>query len=167
MRFFLIITFFSILFNQKTIGQIRYDLNNKNDEQITISYTNPKEYEIAELDVIGEKYLDEIALKSLSGLKVGDRISIPGESISGAIKKLWKQGIIGDIKILIRKIEGDKVFLSIVLKERPRLSTFQIEGVGKTQKTEITEKINLIRGRIVTDATIKTVSYTHLRAHET
>ena len=91
MRFFLIITFLSILFNQIAIGQIRYDLNNKNDEQITISYTNPKEYEIAELEVVGEKYLDEIALKSLSGLKVGDRISIPGESISGAIKKLWKQ----------------------------------------------------------------------------
>ena len=160
MRFFLIITLLTILFNQVTIGQIRYDFNNKNDEQITISYTNPKEYEIAELEVVGEKYLDEIALKSLSGLKVGDRISIPGESISGAIKKLWKQGIIGDIKILIRKIEGDKVFLSIDLKERPRLSTFRIDGVGKTQNTEITEKINLIRGRIVTDATIKNTQNT-------
>ena len=135
------------------ISQIRYNINN--EQQIAISYTNPKTYEVAEIEVIGEKYLDEVALKSLAGIKVGDKISIPGDAISGAIKKLWKQGIIGDIKILINKIEDDKVYLSIVLKERPRLSTFSIRGIGRTQKTELTEKINLIRGRIVTDAVIK------------
>lgn len=135
-------------------SQIRYNMN-AIDEQIAISYTNPKKYEVAEIDVIGEKYLDEIALKSLAGIKVGDEISIPGEAISGAIKKLWRQGIIGDIKISIKKIEDDKVYLVINLTERPRLSTFNIKGIGKTQKSELTEKLNLIRGRIVTDATIK------------
>ena len=55
----------------------------------------------------------------------------------------------------IKKIEGDKVYLLISLTERPRLSTFEIKGIGKTQKSELTEKLNLIRGRIVTDATIK------------
>ena len=153
------LVFFASL-DQLSYGQIRYNLNNNNDEQIAISYTNPKIYEVAEIEVIGEKYLDEIALKSLSGIKVGDKISIPGESISGAIKKLWKQGIIGDIKILIKKIEGEKAYLSIVLKERPRLSTFEINGIGRTQKSELTEKINLIRGRIVTDAIIKNTQNT-------
>ena len=142
----------------ETKGQIRYNINN--EQQIAISYTNPKTYEVAEIEIIGEKYLDEIALKSLSGIKVGDNISIPGEAISGAIKKLWKQGIIGDIKILVNKIEDDKIFLSIVLKERPRLSTFEINGIGRTQKSEISEKINLIRGRIVTDAIIKNTQNT-------
>ena len=50
-------------------SQIRYNMNT-NDEQIAISYTNPKKYEVAEIDVIGEKYLDEIALKSLAGIKM-------------------------------------------------------------------------------------------------
>ena len=141
-----------------SFSQIRYNLNNEN--QIAISYTNPKTYEVAEIKVEGEKYLDEIALKSLAGIKVGDNISIPGEAISGAIKKLWKQGIIGDIKIIVNKIENEKIYLSIVLKERPRLSTFKINGIGKTQKSELTEKINLIRGRIVTDAVIKNTQNT-------
>ena len=145
--------FLLLLSSKIGLSQIRYDLNN--EQQIAISYTNPKVYEVAEIEVIGEKYLDEVALKSLAGIKVGDNISIPGEAISGAIKKLWKQGIIGDIKIVINKIEDDKVYLSIVLKERPRLSTFNIKGIGRTQKTELTEKINLIRGRIVTDAVLK------------
>ena len=108
-----IITFVFFLISGIGFSQIRYDLNN--EQQIAISYTNPKTYEVAEIEVIGEKYLDEIALKSLAGIKVGDNISIPGEAISGAIKKLWKQGIIGDIKIVINKIEDEKVFLSIVL----------------------------------------------------
>ena len=148
-----ILIFLLLLSSKIGLSQIRYDLNN--EQQIAISYTNPKVYEVAEIEVIGEKYLDEVALKSLAGIKVGDNISIPGEAISGAIKKLWKQGIIGDIKIVINKIEDDKVYLSIVLKERPRLSTFNIKGIGRTQKTELTEKINLIRGRIVTDAVLK------------
>ena len=120
-----ILIFLLLLSSKIGLSQIRYDLNN--EQQIAISYTNPKVYEVAEIEVIGEKYLDEVALKSLAGIKVGDNISIPGEAISGAIKKLWKQGIIGDIKIVINKIEDDKVYLSIVLKERPRLSTFNIK----------------------------------------
>ena len=152
-KFFLIAILLQIL-SYNSYTQIRYNMN-ANDEQIAISYTNPKKYEVAEIDIEGEKYLDEIALKSLAGIKVGDEISIPGEAISGAIKKLWRQGIIGDIKVSIKKIEGDKVYLLISLTERPRLSTFEIKGIGKTQKSELTEKLNLIRGRIVTDATIK------------
>ena len=148
-----ILTILYFLISVNGISQIRYDLNN--EQQIAISYSNPKTYEVAEIEVIGEKYLDEIALRSLAGIKVGDNISIPGEAISGAIKKLWKQGIIGDIKILISKIEDEKVYLSIVLKERPRLSTFNIKGIGRTQNSELSEKINLIRGRIVTDAVLK------------
>ena len=158
MRLYIIISVVLLGFNYKSFSQIRYNLNN--DQQIAISYTNPKTYEVAEIKVEGEKYLDEIALKSLAGIKVGDKISIPGESISGAIKKLWKQGIIGDIKIIVNKIEDEKVYLSIVLKERPRLSTFEINGIGRTQKSELTEKINLIRGRIVTDAVIKNTQNT-------
>ena len=140
MRKILFSFLFVLVFVFGAKGQIRYDINN--EQQIAISYTNPKTYEVAKIEIIGEKYLDEIALKSLSGIKVGDKISIPGEAISGAIKKLWKQGIIGDIKILVNKIEDDKIFLSIVLKERPRLSTFEINGIGRTQKSELSEKIN-------------------------
>ena len=158
MRFYIIISVVLLGFSYKSFSQIRYNLNN--DQQIAISYTNPKTYEVAEIKVEGEKYLDEIALKSLAGIKVGDKISIPGEAISGAIKKLWKQGIIGDIKIIVNKIEDEKVYISIVLKERPRLSTFEINGIGRTQKSELTEKINLIRGRIVTDAVIKNTQNT-------
>ena len=161
-RIFIFLSFLLIGLSYHSNGQIKYNYNTNPEQQIVINYSNPKTYEIGDIKIIGAKYLDPIALRSLSGLKIGDQISIPGESISGAIKKLWKQGIIGDIKILIDKIEEGKVYLSIVLKERPRLGTFKLNGIGKTHTSELNEKINLIRGRIVTDATIKNTQNTIL-----
>ena len=70
-----------------------------------LSYTNPQEYEIAEIKVNGAEFLDHNALISLSGLEKGDVIKIPGDEISAAVKKLWKQGLIGEISISIDKIE--------------------------------------------------------------
>lgn len=140
-------------------AQIRYNTRRPANE-MAISYSNPREYVIAKIEVEGANYLDKNALISISGLKVGDRIKIPGSAISSAIKKFWKQGIIGDVTIYASKIEGEEVTLTIELKERPRLSRFVYEGVNKTQEKEISEKINLIRGRVVTDAVVKNAELT-------
>ena len=61
-----ILIFLLSLGSEIGLSQIRYDLNN--EQQIAISYTNPKVYEVAEIEVIGEKYLDEVALKSLASI---------------------------------------------------------------------------------------------------
>jgi outer membrane protein insertion porin family len=125
-----------------------------------ISYSNPKEYEIGGIEVTGVKNLDERSLISVTGLEVGDEITIPGDEITNAIKKLWKQGILGDIQILATKVEGKFVFLEIRLSERPRLSKFGFrelkngkeENLKKGDADELKEQLDLIRGRIITDA---------------
>ena len=90
-------------------GQIRYNNFNKNRSDDQISYSTPKQYEIADIEVSGAEYLDHNALISLSGLKVGDKIKIPGDNISGAIKKLWGQGLMGNVSIYSTKIENGKI----------------------------------------------------------
>lgn len=140
------------------VGLGRYFQGNQRSQEM--DYANPVEYEIAEIKVEGVEFLDHNALISLSGLKIGDRIKVPGDAISSAIKKLWAQGIIGDIRIDIEKIEGDKAYLVIVLTERPRLSRFTIEGLNKSATSEVSDKIKLIRGRVVTDALIKNAELT-------
>ncbi|MEJ7664073.1 MAG: hypothetical protein WKG07_33360 [Hymenobacter sp.] len=62
------------------------------------------------------------------GCAIGDAITIPGEEIGKAIRKLWAQGILGDVSVTIARIEGDKIFLDFNLKERPRLSKFTFDG---------------------------------------
>ncbi|ELR71381.1 Outer membrane protein assembly factor YaeT precursor [Fulvivirga imtechensis AK7] len=140
-------------------GQFRKRTNTQDDES-GLNYSNPQEYVIAGIEVTGLKVLDKNALISLSGLKVGDEVSVPGDEISGAIRKLWKHGLVGDVSIAIDKIEGDQIYLNIILSERPRLTGFTFEGVKKSRETEIREDLNLIRGRILSDAIIRNTEIT-------
>ena len=138
-------------------AQIRFGSQNRSNtsNSLNLSYSNPQEYVIAAIEVEGAEFLDNNALISISGLKVGDKIRIPGDNITSAIKRLWKQGLIGDIQIYANKVEGNNIFLTISLAERPRLSKFNFNGLTKNQESEIREQINLIRGRVLTDAIVK------------
>ncbi|NJM93702.1 MAG: hypothetical protein HC842_02715 [Cytophagales bacterium] len=127
-------------------AQFRFGVGAPSAKSIDISYTNPKEYEIAEIKVQGLESLDEGALVSLTGLEVGDKIKIPGEEITEAINKVWNHGIVGDVSVFLTKVEGSKAWLTIELAERPRLTSYEITGVNKTQENEIKDKIDLIRG---------------------
>ncbi|GAA4366623.1 outer membrane protein assembly factor BamA [Hymenobacter saemangeumensis] len=112
----------------------------------------PKRYELGGITVSGARHLDPSTLINLTGLRVGDAITIPGEEIGKSIRKLWAQGILGDVSVTIARIEGNKIFLDYNLKERPRLSKFTFSGIRKGQAEELTKKITLIRGKVVTDA---------------
>ena len=118
-------------------------------------YGNPIEYTIGGIEVTGANVLDKNALISLSGLAVGQKVKIPGEEISNALKKLWKQGILGDVQINITKIEGNQVFLEIFLTERPRLSRYFFVDAPKGQVQTLSDQVNLVRGQVVTDVMIK------------
>ncbi len=120
-----------------------------------LNYANPREYTIGGIEVTGINILDKNAMISISGLKVGDKIKIPGDAISGAIKKIWKYGLVGDVTIEISRIEGDNIFLNIALAERARLTSYYFTGINKTQESGLKEDLDLIRGRIVTDAMVR------------
>ncbi len=122
---------------------------------LDFDYSNPKEYVIADITVSGSKFLDANSLISISGLKKGDKIRIPGEAISSAIKKLWEQGILGGVEVSATKVEGENIFLDIFVKERPRLSKFVFNGPKKGEIENLNKKVGLIRGRVVTDALVK------------
>lgn len=124
-------------------------------QENNLNYANPKEYTIAGIEVRGIEILDKNAMISISGLKVGDKIKIPGDAISNAIRKIWKYGLVGDITILVDRIEGSDIYLSIELAERSRLNSFSFTGISKTQESGLKEDLNLIRGKIVNDAMVR------------
>ncbi|MHA7131311.1 BamA/OMP85 family outer membrane protein [Algoriphagus namhaensis] len=138
-----------IAMSQIRLGQSRY-ASQRPVDILELNYSDPETYRIAEIKAVGLTTLDEIAIISLSGLKVDDRIEVPGPEISNALKKLWSQGIIGDVKILVTKIEGEDIYLLLDLTERPRFSRVEFTGVNKTQESELRDKVN-IRGRVVRD----------------
>lgn len=139
---------------QIRLGQSRYT-SPKPVNILELNYSKPQTYRIAEIKAVGLSTLDENAIISLSGLKVDDRIEVPGDAISGALKKLWGQGIIGDVQILVTKIEGEDIYLLLDLTERPRFSRVEFTGVNKTQEGELRDKVN-IRGRVVREDVMNT-----------
>ncbi|QZE14779.1 outer membrane protein assembly factor BamA [Halosquirtibacter laminarini] len=122
----------------------------------SIYYDTPKEYEIGGIQISGIKYLDTETLLQLSGLEVGETVMVPGEKVTAAIKKYWKQGLFSDVKITATKIVKGKIYLDIFLQERPRLSTVNFTGVSKGEREDIEEKVLLLKGSQVTDNSVNT-----------
>jgi len=116
-----------------------------------INYEAPTEYILGGIVVEGVENLDKNVIIMLSDLEIGSRIKIPGDEITIAIRKLWEQGLFDNISIVASEIKANKIFLKIILHERPRLSKFSFEGIRKTEADDIREKINITRGDVVTD----------------
>ncbi len=121
----------------------------------TFNYDNPQEYCIKSIKVSGIRFLSADALIQISGLSIGDTISVPGDKITDAINKLWKQKMFSDVKIYANKTEGDNVWLEIYLTERPRLSVINYYGIKKSQEEDIADQINLTRGAQITENSIR------------
>ncbi|MBE0666454.1 MAG: outer membrane protein assembly factor BamA, partial [Bacteroidales bacterium] len=119
-------------------------------EEKIVNYLYPEEFTIAGITISGIKYLESSALIGISGLRIGQKVDIPGEQITSSVKKLWDQGLFSDVKITITKKEDDNVWLDIYLQERPRLSALTFEGIKKSEETELTEKLALPNGSQVT-----------------
>jgi len=160
---YVLILFFSLI-SYAALGQFR------NRQQtvapppevgpVELNYLNPVEYTIGGIDVTGLNVLDKAAVISLTGLRVGDKVKIPGEAITGAIRKLWKHGLVGDVGLEVDHVEGQNVFLLIRLSERPRLADFDFSGISKSRQTALKEDLKLIKGKIVNDAMIRNAELT-------
>jgi outer membrane protein insertion porin family len=112
----------------------------------------PKEYIIGGIKVTGTKRYDEQLLTSISGLNVGDRVTIPGgDNFSKAINNLWNQHLFSNVQIFFTKLEGSNLFVEINVLERPALSKYFFKGtVKKSEIDELRPKTGLVPGRVVT-----------------
>ncbi len=147
------LAFFTWALSHPSFSQDRFSF--PSSDKYKIDYASPKEYTIGGIKVVGAEFNDENSLISISGLQVGQKIRIPGEEISMAIRKIWKLGIIGDVQISITEIVDDQIYLEMALKERPRLSRYFFEGIPNSHQTTLSDKVKLLRGRIVTDAMVQ------------
>ena len=109
-----------------------------------IEYTmQRKVYEIAEITVSGADSYEDFVLIGFSGLAVGDKLEIPGDQITKSLKRFWKQGLFSDVKFIAKKIEGDKIWIEIALKQRPRISNLTYKGLKKSEIEDVEVKIGI------------------------
>jgi outer membrane protein insertion porin family len=142
---------FSLLlfFSQLLVAQTTSVNDTISVPDIEYSTTAPK-YEIAEIKVTGASNYEDFVLIGFSGLTVGDQVNIPGDAITNAVKRFWKQGLFSDVKILATKIKDGKVWLTIALKERPRVSEINFTGLKKNEIEELQLRIGITKGNQIT-----------------
>ncbi|MEO5584898.1 MAG: hypothetical protein ABIQ75_05545, partial [Flavobacteriales bacterium] len=118
-----------------------------------MDYGYPKEYTIGGITVSGCVTRDPNAVKLFSGLKVGDKITIPGERIGKAIRAIWDQKLFTDVRIEEAEIRGATIFLNIIVTENPQLASYGFAGtVTRSEGDKLREVINLQRGQQVNEA---------------
>ena len=115
-----------------------------------------KKYTINSLTVSGEQSFNKKTVIAFTGLKVGDRIYIPGEKLSEITKKLWDQGLFSDIAFYITNIVGDKVDLELNIVELPKIKDVTIVGIKKGKQKDIIKDNNLKPGVKITKNLITT-----------
>ncbi|MFA5818294.1 MAG: outer membrane protein assembly factor BamA [Bacteroidales bacterium] len=131
---------------------------NAQEKQEIIDFMLSDDYIIGGVTVTGVRFLDTNALIGISGLRLGQEITIPGEAVTTAVQKLWQQGLFSDVRISIAKVVSDSVFLDIFLQERPRISSVKFNGLKNSETQDLVEKINLPVGSQVTAFLLNTAN---------
>lgn len=116
-----------------------------------ITYSGvPRTYELAGVRVTGAPNYDDYLIIGYSGLKVGEKIEIPGNDVTSAVKRLMRQRLFAQAQIKVEKVAGNKVWLEIALRTHPRISQVNYNGMKKGEQKDIAERLQLMRGNQIT-----------------
>ena len=111
---------------------------------------NPRNCVIGGIAVSGVEGYEDYVLTGISGLVVGQHITLPGNEITDAVKRYWKHGLFSKVAISADSIVGDKAYLHFHLALRPRVSTINYIGLKKSEREDMEQKLGLLRGNQIT-----------------
>ena len=119
--------------------------------RIIIDFEKPITYMIASITISGNTYTPEGVILLTSGLKVGQKITIPGDDTKQAISRLWKRKLFSDIELSVEKVKDNRISLHIRVEERPALSKYSIKGLKKTETNNVRDEISLETNQLITE----------------
>lgn len=116
-----------------------------------ISYAGtPRTCEIGGITVKGVEGYEDFVLIGLSGLSVGQMITVPGSEITDAVKRYWRHGLFSNVAITADSIVGSKIYLCINLATRPRVSNIFYHGIKKGEREDMEAKLGIMKGSQIT-----------------
>jgi len=124
--------------------------------QERVPFDQGKKYILAKVSVVGKISFNEQTVVTFSGLQKGQEITVPGEEISGAIKKLGKLGLFEEIEFYVNKIDNDSIYLDLNIIELPKLNDVKIVGVKKSKVEGLIKDNSLNKNKIVNENLITT-----------
>ncbi|QBZ96796.1 Outer membrane protein assembly factor BamA [Flavobacterium sangjuense] len=124
--------------------------------QDRIPFEQGKKYILANVKVNGKISYNEQTVVTFASLEKGQQLTVPGEELSNAIKKLGKLGLFSDIDFYVNKVEADSIWLDLDIVELPKLSEAKIQGVKKSKVEGLIKDNSLTKGKIVNENLITT-----------
>ena len=118
------------------------------------------------ISIDGNSLADPAAVIANSGLKVGDEITIPGDQVAQALRKLWLLNIFSDVQVNVDRKVANGVYLVIVVKELPRYDGIAYEGLHEFSEEDIMKKLNLVRGQVLAPRELTKIKKTILKMYE-
>lgn len=119
----------------------------------------PRTVVIGGIAVSGVQGYEDYMLSGISGLSVGQTITVPGTDITDAVKRYWKHGLFSDVSISADSIVGNKIYLNIYLQTLPRVSEINYIGLKKSERDDMEAKLGLLKGGQVTPNTISRAKF--------
>ncbi len=110
----------------------------------------PRTLTIGGFNVSGMEGYEDYMLTGISGLTVGQQITVPGAEITEAVKRYWNHGLFSDVQISADSIVGDKIWLHIALSPRPRVSQINYNGLKKSEREDMEKKLGILKGGQIT-----------------
>lgn len=110
----------------------------------------PRTLVIGGINVTGVEGYEDYMLSGISGLTVGQTITVPGNEVTNAVKRYWKHGLFSDVSIGADSIVGNQIYLNIYLQTLPRVSEINYIGLKKSEREDMEAKLGLLKGGQVT-----------------
>lgn len=111
---------------------------------------SPRNCVIGGIAVSGVEGYEEYMLAGISGLTVGQEVTVPGQEITDAVKRYWRHGLFSKVTVAADSIVGDKLYLHFYLATRPRVSVINYSGVKKSEREDLENKLGLLKGSQIT-----------------
>ncbi len=124
--------------------------------QDRVPFDQGKKYILADVAILGKISFNSQTVITFSGLQKGQEITVPGEEISGAIKKLGKLGLFDEITFYVNRVQNDSIYLDLAIQELPKLNEVKFVGVKKSKVDGLIKDNGLTKNKIVNENLITT-----------
>ena len=115
-------------------------------------FAKGRTYVVDSIKVTGLKSFNAQTVISYSGLRKGQKISVPGEQVSEIINKLWGLELFSDINFYVIKVDGEKIDLEIEIEELPTLTEVKVNGLKKGKIETIIKDTELSAGKKLSES---------------
>ncbi|CAI8400743.1 MAG: Outer membrane protein assembly factor BamA [uncultured Bacteroidota bacterium] len=118
----------------------------------TEGFIKGRTYVVDSIKVSGLKSFNAQTVISYSGLRKGQKISVPGEQVSEIINKLWGLELFSDVNFYVTKVNGEKIDLEIEIEELPTLTDVKVNGLKKGKIETIIKDTELTAGKKLSES---------------